>query len=142
MGMADYLSRFPSAEAPETSHYDESFTVAKTKMINAALNPKDQMKYKGQKVNKIRPKPTVEGDQSCFAITKTVASNGNKTKDEYANIHRERKRSIEGVFTCNRRLTNQNQDICIPAEICKCPTKENQTLFSIRKFKLRNFKYE
>ena len=25
MGMADYLSRFPSAEAPETSSYDESF---------------------------------------------------------------------------------------------------------------------
>ena len=25
MGMADYLSRFPSAEAPETSHYDKKF---------------------------------------------------------------------------------------------------------------------
>ena len=33
MGMADYLSRFPSAEAPETSHYDENFTVAKIRMI-------------------------------------------------------------------------------------------------------------
>ena len=29
MGMADYLSRFSSAAAPLTSHYDESFTVAK-----------------------------------------------------------------------------------------------------------------
>ena len=29
MGMADYLSRFPSAEQPETSHYDENFKVAK-----------------------------------------------------------------------------------------------------------------
>ena len=63
MGMADYLSRFTLAEAPETSHYDESFTVAKIKMINAALNPKDQMKPRGQKMNKIRPKPTVEGDK-------------------------------------------------------------------------------
>ena len=106
--MADYLSRFPSAEAPETSHYDESFSVAKTKMINAALNPKNQMKPRGQKVNKIRPKPTLEGDQSCFDITKLDASNGNKRKDEYAIIHREHKRSIEGVFTCNRRLTNQH----------------------------------
>ena len=26
MGMADYLSRFPSAVAPETSHYDENFS--------------------------------------------------------------------------------------------------------------------
>ena len=88
MGMVDFLSRFPSAEAPETSNYDESFTVAKIKMINAALNPKDQMNPMGQKMNKIRPKPTVEGNQSPFDTTKTVASNGNKRKDEYANIHR------------------------------------------------------
>ena len=124
MGMVDYLSRFPSAEAPETSHYDENFTIAKIKMINAALNPMDQMKPMGQKVNKIRPKPTVERDQSGFDITKTVASNGNKRKDEYANIHREHKRSIEGVFTCNWRLTNQHRDICIPAEICNCRRKK------------------
>ena len=53
MGMADYLSRFPSAEAPETSHYDENFTVAKIRMINAALKPKDKMKPRGQEVNNI-----------------------------------------------------------------------------------------
>ena len=88
-------------------------------MINTALKPKDQMKPRGQKVNKIRPKPTVEGDQSCFDTTKTVPSNGNERKDDYANIHSEHKRSTEGVFTCNRRLTNQHRDICIPAEICK-----------------------
>ena len=29
MGLADNLSRFSSAAATETSHYDESFTVAK-----------------------------------------------------------------------------------------------------------------
>ena len=68
MGMADYLLRFPSAEAPETSHYDESFPVAKIKTINAALNPKDQIKPRGQKVNQIKRKPTVEGDQSCCVI--------------------------------------------------------------------------
>ena len=119
MGKADYLSRFPSAEAPETSHYDESFTVAKIKMINTALKPEDQMKPRGRKVNKIRPKPTVEGDQSCSDTTKTVPSNGNERKDEYANIHHEHKHSTEGVFTCNRWLTNQNRDICIPAKICK-----------------------
>ena len=124
MGMADYLSRFPSAEAPETSHYDESFNVAKIKRIYAALNPKDKIQPRGQKVNQIKRKPTVEGDQSCCAITKTVASNGNKRKDEYANIHRERKRSLDGVLTCNRRLTNQNRDICIPAEIWKCRRKK------------------
>ena len=119
MGMADYLSRFPSAEAPETSHYDENFTVAKIRMINAALRPKDKMKPRGQKVNNIQRKLTVGGVQSCFDTTKAVSSNENERKDDYANIHREHKRSIEGVFTCNRRLTNQRRDICIPAEICK-----------------------
>ena len=108
MEMADYLSRFPSAEAPETSHYDESFTVAKIKMINTALKPKDQMKPRCQRMNKIRRKPTLEGDQSCFDTTKTVPSNRNERKDEHANIHREHKRSTEGLFTCNRRLTNQH----------------------------------
>ena len=82
------------------------------------------MNSKGQTVKKIRPKPTVEGDQSCFDTTKTVPSNGNERKDEYANIHREHKRSTEGVFTCNRRLTNQHRDICIPAEICKYRKKK------------------
>ena len=47
MGMADYLSRFPSAAVPETSHYDESFTIAKIKMISNALKPKDQLKPGG-----------------------------------------------------------------------------------------------
>ena len=70
MGMADYLSRFPSAEAPETSRYDESFIVAKIKMINEALKPKAQMKPRGQKVKHIKSIPAVEGDQSCSAITK------------------------------------------------------------------------
>ena len=119
MGMADYLSRFPSAEAPETSHYDENFTVAKIRMINAALKPKDKMKPRGQEVNNIQRKPTVGGVKSCFDTTKAVSSNENVRKDDYANIQREHKRSIEGVFTCNRRLTNQRRDICIPEEICK-----------------------
>ena len=119
MGMADYFSRFPSAEAPETSHYDENFTVAKIRMINAALRPKDKMKPWGQEVNNIKPKLTVEGEQSCFDTTKSVSSNENERKDDYANIHREHKRSIEGVFTCSRRLTNQHRYICIPADKCK-----------------------
>ena len=124
MGMTDYLSRFPSAEAPETSHYDENFTVAKIRMINAALKPKDKMNPRGQKVNKVRPKPTVGGEQSCFDTTKSVSSNENERKDEFANIHREHERSIEGVLTCNRRLTNQRRDLFIPAEICKYRRKK------------------
>ena len=119
MGMADYLSRFPSAEAPETSHYDENFTVAKIRMINAALRSKDKMKPRGQEVNNIKPKPTVGGEQSCFETAKSVSSNENERKGDYANIQREHERSIEGLFTSNRRLINQRRDICIPAEICK-----------------------
>ena len=75
-------------------------------------------------MNKIRPKPAVEGDQSCFDTTKTVSSNRNERKDENANIHREHKRSIEVVFTCNRRLNNQHRDICRPAKKCKCRRKK------------------
>ena len=88
-------------------------------MINEAVNPKAQMKPRGQNVKHIKSIPAVEGDQSCSAITKTVASNGNIRTTEYANTHSESKRSLEGVFACNRQLTNQNQEICIPAEICK-----------------------
>ena len=89
MGMADFLSRFPSAEAPQTSHYDENYTVAKIRMINAALRPKDKMKPRGHEVNNIQRKPTVGGVQSCFDTTKAVSSNENERKDDYANIHRE-----------------------------------------------------
>ena len=59
------------------------------KMINEAFNTKDQMKPRGHKMNQHGPKPTVEGDRSCFAVTKTVVSSGNERKAEYANIHRE-----------------------------------------------------
>ena len=48
MGIADYLSRFPSAAAPETSYYDGSFTVAKLQMINDALKPWDEKIPQGQ----------------------------------------------------------------------------------------------
>ena len=89
-------------------------------MINEALKPKDQIKPRGQKTNQIKIKPTVEGERSCSELTKRVVSNENKRKAKYANIHREHTRSLEGVVTCNRRLANQNRDICIPAEICKC----------------------
>ena len=123
MGMADYLSRFPSTEAPETSHYDENFTVAKISMINAALRPKDKMKPRGQKKNKIKPKPTVGGEQSCFDTTKSVSSNENERKDEYANIHREHELSIEGYLH-----TGGNMQI---------PKKEVQTLFSLLKLQLQ-----
>ena len=88
-------------------------------MINKALNPKAKMKPRGHNVKHIKSKPAVEGELSCYAITKTVASNGNMRTTEYANTHCESKRSLEGVFACNRRLTNQNQEICILAEICK-----------------------
>ena len=75
MGMADYLSRFPSAAAPETSIYDKSFTVAKLKMINDALNPRDQLTPRGHKVKQIRKNPTVEGGRSCWYSKKKVLSN-------------------------------------------------------------------
>ena len=136
MGMADYLSRFPSAAAPETSYYDENFTVAKIKMINDALKPKDQLKPGGQNVNQIKKKPTVEVERSCSYPKRKVVSNEIKRVFENANIHREHTRTLEGVVTCNRRFANQNRDICIPAAICKIPKRENQTLFSVRKIKL------
>ena len=66
--MVDYLSRFSSAAAPETSHYDESFTVAKIKMMNDALKPKDQLKPEGQKVNQIEKKTNCRGRTIMFLL--------------------------------------------------------------------------
>ena len=88
-------------------------------MINDALKPKDQLKPGGQKVNQIKKNPAIEGGRSCFYSKRKVVSNEIERKAEYANIHREHKRSLEGVVTCKQRLNNQNRDICIPAEICK-----------------------
>ena len=61
MGIVYYLSRFPSAAAPETSHYDENFTVARVRMINEAFYPRDQLNPRSQTVNKFQEKPGVEG---------------------------------------------------------------------------------
>ena len=93
-------------------------------MINEALKPKDQLKPRGQKVNQIKTKPTVEAERSCLYSKRKVVSNETKRKAEYANIHREHTRSLDGVVTCNRRLANQNREICIPAEICKCRSEK------------------
>ena len=133
--MADYLSRFPSAAAPETSHYDESFTVAKIKMIKNALNSGDQLNPRDRKVKQIRKNPTVEGGQSCLYSKRKVVSNENRGKLEYANSNRERKRSLEGVVTCNWQLANHNRDICIPEETFKLRSKKIK-LFSVLKIKL------
>ena len=124
MGMADYLSRFPSAAAPETNHYEESYTVAKIKMVNDPLKSKDQLKPGVQKMNQIRKNLTVEGGRSCFYSKRKVVSNEIKRKVKYVNVNRENTRSLEGVVTCNRRLANQNRDICIPAEIFKFRSKK------------------
>ena len=93
-------------------------------MINDALKPKDQLKPGEQKVNQIKKNLTVEGGPSCFYSKRKVVSNEIDGKAKYANIHREQKRSLEGVVPCIRRLTNQNRDICIPAEICKFRSKK------------------
>ena len=93
-------------------------------MTNDALKPKDQLKPGGQKVNQIRKSPTVEGGRSCVYSNRKVVSNEIKRKVEYGNINRKITRSLEGVVTCNRRLANQNRDICIPAEICKLRSKK------------------
>ena len=97
--MADYLSRFPSAGAPETSYYDENFTVAK------ALYPRDQLKPRGHLVHQIQI-PTVEGVRSCAHSNESVASNKSSKKLEYANASQTSMRSLEGVVACNRRPAN------------------------------------
>ena len=86
-------------------------------MIKEALEPKDQLKPGGQKMNQIGKNPTLEGERSCFYSKRKVASNEINRKAEYSNIDRENTRLLERVVLCNRRLANQNRDICIPAEI-------------------------
>ena len=93
-------------------------------MTNDALKPKDQLEPGGQKVNQIKKSLTVEGGRSCVYSNRKVVSNEIKRKIEIANINRESTRSLEGVVTCNRRLANQNRDICIPAEVCKIRSKK------------------
>ena len=79
MGMADYLSRFPPAAAPETSYYDESFTIAKIRMINDVLKPRDQLNPRGQSRTNSK-NPTVEGGRSCFYSIKRSYPNNVKKK--------------------------------------------------------------
>ena len=52
----------------------------------------------------------------------------NKTPEtlKYANNIRERKRTLEGVITCNQRLANQRAQICIPKEVCKLRNKKTR----------------
>ena len=134
MGIADYLSRFPSAAAPETSYYDESFTVAKLQMINDALKPRDEKIPQGQ-VNQIRKIWTVEGGKACLYSKRSNVANETPKTLKYANNNREKKRSLEGVITCNQRLANQRAHICKPKEICKLRNKKIR-LLSVRKVKL------
>ena len=79
MGMADFLSRFPPAAAPETSYYDESFTVAKIRMINDVLKPRDQLNPRGQSRTNSKKK---EGGRSCFYSIKRSYPNNDKKKNK------------------------------------------------------------
>ena len=60
MGIADYLLRFTPAAKLETNHYDDSFTVAKIRLIKEALYPR------GQTVSKIQKLPSVELVRACI----------------------------------------------------------------------------
>ena len=60
-------------------------------------------------MNQIKKKPTVEDERSNSYSKRKVVFKETERKAEYA----------KGVVTCNRRLANQNRNICIPAELCK-----------------------
>ena len=79
--MADNLSRFPSAALSETCHHDENFTVARIRMINEALFPRDQLNPRGQTVNKIQKIPAVEGVRTCVGSRKRFIFNSNQKKN-------------------------------------------------------------
>ena len=113
--------------APETSHYDENFTLPKIGMINATLYPRDQSNPRGQTVkNKIQKIPAVEGLRTCVHSRERVASNQNIEEFEYAKDRPNCERSQEGVVACNLRSANQKQDIYIPKDICKLRNKQNR----------------
>ena len=89
--MADYLSRFPSAAAPDTSHYDANFTVAKVRMIDEALYPWDQLKPRGQTVNKIQKTPRLWASKHAFTHGHPTAIDGNlkmQLQDRSMNVHK------------------------------------------------------
>ena len=109
MGMAGYLLRFTSAVVPETSHYDENFTVAKVRMIDEVLYPRYQLNSRGQTVKQIQKIPAVVGVRACVH---SRTSNSNRRKFEHANARPKYEGSQEGVVACSRQSANQKQDFC------------------------------
>ena len=83
MYMVEYLSCFPSATAPETSHYDANFTAAKVRINNEALNHKDKLNPRGHTVNIILKITAVEGIRACVRLRKRLRPNHITRKIEH-----------------------------------------------------------
>ena len=117
--MVDYLSGYTSSEAPHTSRYDATFTVAKINMTNNALNPqKEKLRStKNRKNTEVmysrRKQKPIEGESSRYYIS----ANGSDILSEYAN---KTASSVpaEGGKSCQKLIAIGYQDICIMRNIC------------------------
>ena len=115
--MVDYLAR---SDAPLTSHYHSTLTVAKTNMINQLPNPPRAI----DKVKKHRREErfptdtcqnrTAEGVKTCDY----VSAYGNIQFDEYANISSKQSKPAESVMSYERNSANRKRDTCILRNLC------------------------
>ena len=106
--MVEYLSRFPSATAPETSQYDANFTAAKIRINKEALNHRDNLNPRGQTVNIILKITAVEGIRACLRLRKRLVSNHTTRKIEHVKSKPMPMQSQEGMATYNRQSANHN----------------------------------
>ena len=81
IGWAHYLSLFTSLLEPETCSYDAKFTVLKTKRVNEALYPRDQLKPWSQIVNQTSKKKVLSVKlRSCNRSREILICNQNPKK--------------------------------------------------------------
>ena len=78
-------------------------------------------------VNQIRKKPTVEGGKACLYSKRSNVANKTPKTLKYPNNNHERKRSLEGVITCNQRLAIQR---ALPMD--GCPASHTQGYVNIK----------
>ena len=95
IGLADYLSRYPSLEPQPVSTYDSMFTVAKINRIRSALGFEKEAFSK----NRLKSPPVTNNRRVC-------------------NISK-RKRPVEGERSCGGNWTNHRETNCISGRSIK-----------------------
>ena len=105
IGLADYLSRHPCNEATPISTYDNMFTVAKIKLIRAALGFNKNNASRGYKSSNYQFKGPHIKAESKQSINRLNVSSRNEP--------------VEVGKPCERESTNQNRTHGLNRRLCK-----------------------